>query len=75
MPSIFVHIGARGGSKGIKNKNLLKINKKPLIGIAIEQAKAASKNCKLAVSSDSMKILNVSKKHGADILIKRSKNL
>lgn len=75
MSSIFVHIGARGGSRGIKNKNLLKINKKPLIGIAIEQAKAANKNCKLAVSSDSMKILNFSKKYGADILIKRSKNL
>ena len=27
---------ARGGSKGIKNKNLIEVNKKPLIGWTIE---------------------------------------
>ena len=31
-------ISARAGSKGLKNKNLLKINKKTLIEIAIEEA-------------------------------------
>ena len=30
--NIFFHIGARGGSKGLKNKNILKINGIPLIG-------------------------------------------
>ena len=46
MPQIFIHIGARGGSKGIKNKNLLKIKNKPLIGLAIEQALNANKTVK-----------------------------
>ena len=61
MSQIFIHIGARGGSKGVKNKNLLKIKNKPLIGIAIEQALNANKNCIVLVSSDSEKILNTSK--------------
>ena len=75
MSQIFIHIGARGGSKGVKNNNLLKIKNKPLIGIAIEQALNANKNCIVLVSSDSEKILNTSKKFGAKILIKRSKKL
>ena len=29
---------ARGGSKGIKNKNLINVNNKPLIGWTIENA-------------------------------------
>ena len=31
-------ICARGGSKGIKNKNIKKINKRTLIDITLEQA-------------------------------------
>ena len=63
---------ARGGSKGIKNKNLLKINNKPLIYWSI-LASIKSKNINHTwVSSDSEKILSYSKKIGAKI-IKRSK--
>ena len=75
MGSVYIHIGARGGSKQIKNKNLLKLNNKSLIGIAINQARLAKKNCKVVVSSDSKKILKVAENYRADILIKRPKNL
>ena len=34
-----IFIPARGGSEGIKNKNLVKINKKPLIKFTIDLAK------------------------------------
>ena len=39
---------ARGNSKGVKNKNLLKINNKTLIEIAIENAKKSKKSQSLS---------------------------
>ena len=64
---------ARGGSKGIKNKNLKKINGKPMIFWTIKHAK----NCKFIkhiwVSSDSNAILNYSKKKGTNILVRPKK--
>tara|TARA_X000000950_G_scaffold225747_1_gene272245 strand:- start:83 stop:781 length:699 start_codon:yes stop_codon:yes gene_type:complete len=65
---------ARGGSKGIKNKNLITIKKKPLIYWSIKSAQSCKTINKVWVSSDSDKILNLSKKFGANI-IRRPKNL
>lgn len=65
---------ARGGSKGIKNKNLIKINKKPLIYWSIKAALITKKIEKVWVSSDDKKILDYSKKIGAHI-VKRPKIL
>ena len=62
------------GSKGIKNKNLKKINKKHLIEISLIQAKKTNIFSNIIVSSDSNKILDVSKKYNV-ILHKRSKKL
>ncbi len=44
---------ARGGSKGIKNKNLKKINGKPLIYFTIKEAKKCRKITNYIVSTDS----------------------
>jgi CMP-N,N'-diacetyllegionaminic acid synthase len=63
---------ARGGSKGIKNKNLYKINGKPLVYWSILASLRSKKINYTWVSSDSKKILDFSKKMGAKIL-KRSK--
>jgi CMP-N-acetylneuraminic acid synthetase len=71
----FFLICARGGSKGLKNKNLRKINKVPLIGWSIKIAKKFSKIGKIVVNSDSKRILDYAKKAGANILINRPKNL
>ena len=38
MKQFVALIPARGGSKGIKNKNLVKINNKPIVDIAIDYA-------------------------------------
>jgi len=56
---------ARGGSKGIKNKNLINFAGKPLIEWTIENC-INSKNIKdVFVSSDSIEILNFAESKGA----------
>mgnify|MGYP001172088686 FL=1 len=71
----FFLICARAGSKGIKNKNLKKINNIPLIGWSIRIAKKFKKLGKIAVNSDSKKILSYAKNSKVDFLIKRPSNL
>ena len=68
--NILCTICARKGSKGLKNKNLLKLLKKPIIHHTIDQAKKIKSLTKVVVSSDSNKILNISKRK-VDYLIKR----
>lgn len=68
-------ICARGGSKGVKNKNLRLLLGIPLIAHSILQAKAAGIFDVIAVSSDSEEILNVAKEYGADYVIKRPDEL
>ena len=53
---------ARGNSKGIKNKNLLKINNKSLIEIAINNSLKSKRLNKIVFSSDSNKLINEAKK-------------
>lgn len=68
-------ICARGGSEGVKNKNLRLLRRKPLIAHSILQAKQSKLFDVIAVSSDSKKILSVAKKWGADYLIERPPEL
>lgn len=71
---IFAFIFARGGSKGIKNKNLVKVKGKPLIYYSIKIAQKIKDINKIYVSSDSEKILKYAKKLGAST-IKRPKEI
>jgi len=68
-------ICARGGSKGVKNKNIRELLGKPLIAHSILQAKASDLFDCIAVSSDSDEILATAGKWGADCLIKRPDEL
>ena len=63
---------ARSGSKGIPNKNIIKLNNKPLISYAIT-ASVKSKVDETWVSSDSNKILNIAKKFKANTLLRPKK--
>ncbi len=56
-------IPARGGSKTIPNKNIIKLNNKILIDYTIEQALRINSIDKIIVSTDSNKIINKIKKH------------
>lgn len=67
-------IFARGGSKGLKNKNILKINNIPLIAHSIILAKSIQKIDDVYVSTDSELISKISKNFGAKV-IKRPKYL
>lgn len=66
---------ARGGSKGVPNKNIRHLNGKPLILYTLDCARAAGLFEKIAVSSDSDEILKVAEEEGADLLIKRPDEL
>ncbi|PCD83386.1 flagellar modification protein B [Lysinibacillus fusiformis] len=68
-------ICARGGSKGVKNKNLLELLGKPLIAHSILQAKKSNLFDVIAVSSDSVEIIEVAKEYGANYVIKRPDEL
>jgi CMP-N-acetylneuraminic acid synthetase len=70
---IFSFIFARGGSKGIKDKNVVKINNRPLIYYSIVIAKKISGE-DVYVSTDSLKIKKISEKYGAKVIF-RPKNL
>ena len=59
---------ARGGSKGIKNKNLINVNNKPLIGWTIENALKCKELSGIFVSSDSKKILECAKSFGCETI-------
>ena len=72
---ILCSICARGNSKGLRNKNLKKLNGKSLLARNIELAKKTKLFDKIVCSSESVKILNVAKKHKVDLLIKRPSNL
>jgi CMP-N,N'-diacetyllegionaminic acid synthase len=68
-------ICARGGSKGVPQKNLRLINGKPLIAHSIEQALKSKLFEHISVSSDSLEILKAAKDYGADIIIERPEEL
>ena len=71
---IWAIIPARGGSKGVKEKNIKKLNDKPLIAYSIEVLKKSKCFDKIIVSSDSEKILKVSKNYGAEVFLRTNKN-
>jgi N-acylneuraminate cytidylyltransferase/CMP-N,N'-diacetyllegionaminic acid synthase len=68
-------ICARGGSKGVKNKNIRELAGKPLIALSLQQARECRRFDLIAVSSDSAEILDVARKHGADLVIDRPAEL
>jgi CMP-N,N'-diacetyllegionaminic acid synthase len=72
MSNILCTICARGGSKGVKNKNIKELHGKPLIAYTIEQAKASGLFEHIVISTDSEIIANVAKQYGAEVFFKRS---
>ncbi len=68
-------IPARGGSKGIKKKNIRNLLGKPLISYTIECSRACSFLDKVIVSTDDPEIAEISKEWGAEVPFKRPPEL
>jgi len=68
-------IGARGGSKGVINKNVRKIGGKPLIAHTIEACINSDIFQSVIVSTEDRKIAIISKKYGAEVPFIRPKRL
>ncbi len=79
MSNILITLCARGGSKGVPNKNIKNLCGKPLIQYSIETAKkfseAISDKCKIALSTDDERILTVASQCGLDTEYVRPKEL
>jgi len=68
-------IPARSGSKRIKNKNIIKLNGKPLIYYTIQFAKKLNFVDEIIFSSDSRRYLNLAKKFKINNLSLRPKKI
>ena len=63
-------IPARGGSKRLPRKNVLDLCGKPLISYTIEAGLKSKYIDKVIVTSDDEEILSISKRYGADIIVR-----
>ncbi len=68
-------IPARGGSKGVPNKNIKLLNGKPLICYSIDIAKNLAKDTDICVSTDNREIIALVEEHGLKIPFTRPATL
>ncbi len=73
--NILAVVMARGGSKGIKNKNLKKIRSKSLVAIAGQLLSKVKIIDRSIISTDSVKIAKEAKKNFLSFFFKRPQNL
>jgi CMP-N,N'-diacetyllegionaminic acid synthase len=68
-------ICARGGSKGVRNKNVRDLHGKPLIAWSVEQAKATGLFAHIVISTDSDEIAGAAERAGAEVFFRRPAEL
>jgi CMP-N,N'-diacetyllegionaminic acid synthase len=66
-PFVLAVVVARGASKGLPGKNLLRLNRLPLIAHTILAAKRSARLDRLILSTDSPKIAKVGKRYGIEV--------
>ena len=67
---VLAFIPARANSKGVKNKNIRKLNGKPLISWTIDFAKKLNFVDHIVISSDSLKIKKIAKEKKVDFILR-----
>ena len=72
MTNVLCTICARGGSKGVVNKNIRLLAGKPLIAHTIEQAKKCNLFDHIVISTDSQQIAVIAKEYGAEHFFDRA---
>lgn len=73
--NILCTICCRGGSKGIKHKNIRLVNGKPLMAHTIETARQWGQYTHLIVSTDSLEIMEVAREYDAEVPFTRPEEL
>lgn len=73
--SVIAIIPARSGSKGLKNKNILNLNGLPLIAWTIKAALESTYIDNVVVSTDSIDILEIARRFGAEAPILRPREI
>ncbi|MCF7823718.1 MAG: acylneuraminate cytidylyltransferase family protein [Candidatus Marinimicrobia bacterium] len=68
--SVFCIIPARGGSKGVPQKNIRSFLGRPLIEHSIAYARSADQVDRVFVSTDDDQIADISSRAGADIIVR-----
>lgn len=63
-------IPARGGSKGLKKKNVKLLGGKPLIAWTIDEAGKSKFIDRIIVSTEDKEIANISKEHNAEVIVR-----
>lgn len=74
MKDLFL-IPARGGSKGIPDKNIKLLNGRPLLYYTLDAACAVALPENICVSTDSNEIIQVVREYGMDVPLKRPDDL
>lgn len=64
---VLAGVFARGGSKGIPGKNLRPLCGIPLVGYAVEAARASSRIDRVLISTDDPDIADAAREHGAEV--------
>ena len=75
IPSVLAIIPARGGSKGIPQKNIISFCGKPLIAYTIIEAIESELISRTVVSTDSIEIADIARSYGAEVPFIRPDNL
>lgn len=73
--TVLAVITARGGSKGVPDKNIRQVDGRPLIAWSVEQAKASRLLDRVILSSDSPKIIAAARNAGCDVPFTRPAEL
>lgn len=68
MPDVYAIIPARGGSKGVKRKNLKRIDGDPLVGIAAKHGLESETIDRTIVNSEDDEIRDVAASYGAEVM-------
>ena len=72
---IIALITARGGSKGIPKKNIMKLGGKPLIAWTIEEAKKSQYLDRLILSTEDHNVITIARKYGCEVPFVRPDSL
>ena len=68
LKKIYSFVFARGGSKGLPRKNVLRLGEHPLIAHSILRAKSIPEISKVFVSTDDTEIKTVALEYGAEVI-------